>query len=240
MATEEKHTLNVLSGGAVKRGIAGVAKAFEKENGCTVTIQFATAPAMREKVEKNVTGADVIVAPVPSMKKFEDQGKVMKGTPIVAGSVMAGVVVKDGAKEPDLSSAASLKQDILDAEGLVYNQASSGIYIEKMIEGLGIADRVAAKTVRTPTGGGVMEHLIESSSRNEIGFGQITEIIVFKGKGVHLVGPLPKELENLTTYAAGVLRDAEDADLAQRFVSFIKTPAARAAFEATGVTPPKD
>jgi len=231
--------INVLSGGAIKRGIADVAEAFEKETGCKVNITFATAPAMREKVEKGEAAADVICAPVPSMKTFEEQGHVVKGTPIVAGSVMAAVVVKDGAKEPDISSADSLKQDILNAEGLVYNKASSGIYIEKMMENIGIADQVLEKTTRTPTGGGVMEHLIASSSKNEIGFGQMTEIMVFKGKGTHLVGPLPKELENLTTYASGVLSDAASPDLAQQFVSYVATDTAKAAFEATGVTPPK-
>ena len=231
--------INVLSGGAIKRGIADVAATFEKETGCKVNITFATAPVMREKVEKGETVADVICAPVPSMKTFEENSQVVKGTSIVAGSVMAGVVVKDGAKVPDISSAESLKRDILDAEGLVYNKASSGIYIEKMMENVGVADQVADKTTRTPTGGGVMEHLIASSSKNEIGFGQITEIIVFKGKGSQLVGPLPKELENLTTYAAGVLSDADSPDLAQQFVSYVATDTAKAAFEATGVTPPK-
>ena len=76
------------------------------------------------------------------------------------------------------------------------------------MDGLGIGDQVRDKTTRTPTGGGVMEHLIESSSNNEIGFAQITEVMVFKGRGTHLVGPLPKALENLTTYAAGVLSDS--------------------------------
>ncbi len=232
--------INVLSGGAIKRGIADVAAAFEKETGQKVNITFATAPVMREKVEKGETGADVICAPVPSMKDFEANGQVIKGTPVVAGSVMAGVVVKDGAKEPDISSADTLKQAILDAEGLVYNKASSGIYIEKMIDGLGVADQVRDKTTRTPTGGGVMEHLIESESTNEIGFGQITEIMVFKGRGTHLVGPLPKELENLTTYAGAVLSDADTPDPAKEFVSFLSTPTAKAAFEATGVTPPQD
>ncbi|MDB4173148.1 extracellular solute-binding protein [bacterium] len=231
--------INVLSGGAIKRGIADVAKAFESETGCKVNITFATAPAMREKVEKGETGADVICAPVPSMKTFEDNNQVVKGTPIVAGSVMAGVVVKDGAHEPDISSADSLKQAILDAEGLVYNKASSGIYIEKMMENIGVADQVTAKTTRTPTGGGVMEHLIASSSKNEIGFGQMTEIMVFNGRGTHLVGPLPKELENLTTYASAVLSDAASPDQAQQFVTYVATDTARAAFEATGVTPPK-
>lgn len=232
--------INVLSGGAIKRGIADVAKAFEKEAGCKVNITFATAPVMREKVEKGETGADVICAPVPSMKNFEENAQVVKGTPIVAGSVMAGVVVKDGAQEPDISSAESLKQDILNAEGLVYNKASSGIYIEKMMENLGVAEQVAGKTTRTPTGSGVMEHLIESSSKNEIGFGQMTEIMVFAGRGTHLVGPLPKELENLTTYASAVLSDAASPDLAQQFVTFVATDTAKTAFEATGVTPPKD
>ncbi|MEL0106062.1 MAG: extracellular solute-binding protein [Rhodospirillaceae bacterium] len=231
--------ISILSGGAIKRGIADVAEAFTKETGCKVNITFATAPAMREKVEKGEAGADVICAPVPSMATFEENSHVVKGTPVVAGSVMAGVVVKDGAKEPDLSSADSLKQNILDADGLVYNKASSGIYIEKMMERLGIAEQVLDKTTRTPTGGGVMEHLIESSSNNEIGFAQITEIMVFKGRGTHVVGPLPKELENLTTYASGVLSDAAEPELAKQFVAFVTTDTAKAAFEATGVTPPK-
>lgn len=97
--------ISILSGGAIKRGIADVAEAFTKETGCKVNITFATAPAMREKVEKGEAGADVICAPVPSMATFEENSHVVKGTPVVAGSVMAGVVVKDGAKEPDLSSA---------------------------------------------------------------------------------------------------------------------------------------
>jgi len=231
--------INVLSGGAIKRGIADVAKAFENETGCKVNINFATAPAMREKVENGETGADVICAPVPSMKIFEENNQVVKGTPIFAGSVMAGVVVKDGAREPDISSADSLKQAILDAEGLVYNKASSGIYIEKMMENIGVAEQVSAKTTRTPTGGGVMEHLITSSLKNEIGFGQMTEIMVFNGRGTHLVGPLPKELENLTTYASAVLSDAASPDQARQFVTYVATETAIAAFEATGVTPPK-
>jgi molybdate transport system substrate-binding protein len=127
----------------------------------------------------------------------------------------------------------------LDAEGLVYNKASSGIYIEKMMENIGVAEQVSAKTTRTPTGGGVMEHLITSSSKNEIGFGQMTEIMVFNGRGTHLVGPLPKELENLTTYASAVLSDAASPDQARQFVTYVATETAIAAFEATGVTPPK-
>lgn len=107
------------------------------------------------------------------------------------------------------------------------------------MERLGIAEQVLDKTTRTPTGGGVMEHLIESSSNNEIGFAQITEIMVFKGRGTHVVGPLPKELENLTTYASGVLSDAAEPELAKQFVAFVTTDTAKAAFEATGVTPPK-
>ena len=55
-------TLKVLSAGAVKRGVAQIAKEFERESGNKVTIEFATAPEIRRRVATG-EAADVIVAP---------------------------------------------------------------------------------------------------------------------------------------------------------------------------------
>ncbi len=55
------------------------------------------------------------------------------------------------------------------------------------------------KTTRVPTGGAVMKHLASSKTEREIDFGQVPEILVYKDQGVKLVGPLPREIENVTT-----------------------------------------
>jgi len=128
-----------------------------------------------------------------------------------------------------------LKQEILDSRSLVYNEGSSGIFVEKLLDRLGIAEEARAKTIRFSDAEGVMKHLAGSRTGREIGFGQITAILMRSDEGVKLVGPLPKEVENITVYAAGVSARAEAPELAHRFVRFLITPAAKAAFRSTGV-----
>lgn len=227
--------IRVLSAGAIKTGLGNLAAAFEQHTGHRVVIAFATAPVLRGRVLNGEASADVTVAPLPAMEDFEKRGSVLSGTSAVLGRVRAAVVVRRGAREPDVSTAVALKEEILNAASLVYNSASSGIYIEKLMERLGIAREVADKTTRVPTGGAVMKHLAGSRTANELGFGQVPEILVYKEQGVKLVGPLPEEVGNVTTYAAGVLSDAGDPILCSKFIRFLTTPSARETFKATGV-----
>ena len=43
-------TLKVLSAGAVKRGVARVAAAFEQDTGVKVTIEFTPVPEVRKRI----------------------------------------------------------------------------------------------------------------------------------------------------------------------------------------------
>ncbi len=227
--------IKVLSAGAVKRGVAELAAAFHRATGHEVDITFATAPVLRGKVEEGEAAADIVIAPVPAIEDFEETGRTVSGTGAVLGKVRAAVVVRDGAPEPDISTTEAFKKAVLAADSLVYNQASSGLYIEKLMEKLGVADEVRAKTTRVPTGGAVMQHLANSSAAVEIGFGQIPEILVYKDRGVKLVGPLPEGIGKITTYAAGLLAGADAPEPATAFIEFMTTPSARETFIATGV-----
>lgn len=228
--------LSVLSAGAVKAGLAEVASIFETETGHRVAISFATAPALRSQVESGQSRADVLVAPVPALDEFVAKARVVPQPRVVVGSIKAAVAVRAGARVPDIANAEVFQQEILAARSLVYNEASSGLYIEKLMEKLGVAEAVKQKTKRLPTGGAVMTYLADSSAEDEIGFGQVTEILVYRQKGVRLVGPLPEEIGNVTTYAAGVLTDAATPEVAGDFVRFLSTPGVHEGFVATGMS----
>lgn len=227
--------IKVLSAGAIKTGLAKLARAFEEETGHRVVIGFATAPVIRGRVDNEEAGADVVIVPVPTMKDFEKKGRIVSGSSAVVGKVRAAVVIRDGAAEPDISTAEALKKEILASRSLVYNEASSGLYIEKLMDRLGIAEEVKAKKTRVPTADAVMRHLAESKVENEIGFGQVPAILVYKDQGVKLVGALPKEIENVTTYSAAVLAGARPLELARKFIQFLTTQSAKKVFVATGV-----
>jgi molybdate transport system substrate-binding protein len=230
-------TLRVLSTGAPKGGVSACSETFGSRTGQRVEVRFVTAPVLRVKVEAGEADADVIVAPVARMDEFEAEGRVLPGIRSVVGSVKAGVVVWDGAPDPDISSADSLKAALLAADSVVYNVATSGTYIVGMIDRLGIADAIEDRVVRVPNGSGVMKHLAESGNPGAIGFGQLTEIRVHENRGVavRLVGALPKELENVTTYCAAVFGKAADPAGAKALVEFMGSDEGRRLCLASGL-----
>lgn len=229
--------LRILSAGAPKTGVARCAEVFSERNNVTVDVSFATAPVLREKVSDGSTNADIIVAPQSAFETFAHDGRIVTGSGGPLGGVRAAVVIKQGSKTPDISSESSLISSIMEANSLVFNVASSGQYIEQMIEDLGIAESTAHKTIRTPTGAGVMEHLSASNTEFEIGFGQQTEIQVQidKGLAVTLVGTLPGNLEKITNYSVGVLSESLNPELAGSLVDFMVSPEGKKIFEQTGV-----
>ena len=60
---------------------------------------------------------------------------------------------------------------------------------------------------------------------------------VLVAPGVELVGPFPAELQQELVFTSAVTADSKDADAARALIDYLRTPAARAALEAAGMTP---
>ena len=139
------------------------------------------------------------------------------------GKVGIGIAVREGALLPDISTTDALRQTLLNADSIVYADpakgASSGIYFAGLLDRLRIAEAVKGKTFLRP-GGSVVELVAEGKA--EIGVHQVTEILPVKG--VTLVGPLPPEVQNITTYAAGISTTAKQPEVAKQFLRFVARP----------------
>jgi len=225
--------IRVLSAGAVEPGLAGLIPAFERETGHKVNAAFATAPAIRKRISEGEV-VDVIVAPPALLDELVKGGKAAAANRIAVGRVGVGVAVRDGAPVPRIGSVEELKQSLLDAESVVYNEASTGIHVAGLLERLGIAERLKTRTTRYPDGAAVLGHLARGKGK-EIGFAATTEIVAYGKKGVKLVGPLPPEVQSYTSYAATALAAGAAAEAAQAFVRYLTAPQARAALAAGGV-----
>jgi molybdate transport system substrate-binding protein len=213
-----KSTITVLSGGAVEPGLNAAAAAFQKETGHTVKITYNTTPQMRKRVGAGDT-FDVVVAPPAAVKEFAAAGKVDQGG-VNVGRVGLGVVVRPGAPVPDISNAEAIKKTVVEAESVVFNRASSGLYFEELLKKMGVYGQIEPKAARYATGAEVMEHVLKGKGK-EVGFGPITEILQYKEKGLRLVGPLPAEIQNYTSYTAAPMKAATSKDVAQAFVRFL-------------------
>ena len=222
----------VLSGGAIEPGLHAAARAFEKQTGHTLKITFNTAPQIQKRIESG-DRFDVIIAPPAIMDGLVNAGLATAGGPSV-GRVGLGVAVRDGAPVPDISSTEALKRSVLDSDAIVFNRASTGSYFEGLLRKLDVWNAVEAKTTRYPDGASVMDHVRNGKGR-DIAFGAITEILLYKDKGLRFVGPLPSDVQNYTNYVATVTPQGSTSSAARELVGFFATPPSRQLFAAAGV-----
>src|SRR5688572_21221600 len=99
--TTSVRTLKVLSAGAVKGGVAKIAAEFERATGTTVTIDFAPAPDLRDRIAAGEV-ADIVILPQGMMDALAKQGKIAVDSRALLGRSRMGVVVHAKAPTPDL------------------------------------------------------------------------------------------------------------------------------------------
>jgi molybdate transport system substrate-binding protein len=232
-ATASAAEVKVLSAGAVEPGLHAFAVLVKRETGHELKIQFNTAPQIAKRLAASEV-YDILISPPAAIDGAAKDGKVIADTRVPVGRVGGGIIVRTGAPIPKVGTVDELKQALLQADGVVYNTASTGLYLDKLFARIGILDPIKSKTTRYPDGASVMEHVIKSKG-NEIGFGAITEIRMYEGKGLKLVGPLPAEVQNYTNYQAAVMTGSTQQDAARAVLKVLATPEGKAAFASGGV-----
>jgi molybdate transport system substrate-binding protein len=222
--------ITILSAGAVQPGLSKVIDAFRRETGVDVKVTFATVPAIRKRLSSADT-ADLVIAPPDLLDEVAAMGTSQCEERRTIGRIGVAVAVRDGASVPKIATVDEFKQSLLDAESVVYNQASTGIYLEGLFDRLGISMQVKDKTTRYLDFAAVREH-VSKGKQHEIGFGATTVIIESASKGLKFVGPLPAEIQNYTTYAAIVMTEHP---AAAALLDYLTSPAATKLFKSAGI-----
>lgn len=224
--------LTLLSGGAVEPGVHAAVHAFEKVSGHKVKITFNTTPQIQKRVAGSET-FDVVIAPPSATAEFAKAGKVDAGG-LDIGRVGSGVAIRPGAPVPAIATADDIRKTVLEAESITFNRASTGLYFENLLKKWGVYEQIEAKAARYATGAEVMEHVLKGKGK-EVGFGAITEILLYKDKGLRYVGPLPAEIQNYTSYTASVMSAGTQKEAAQALVKFLGGPPGKPLFVAAGI-----
>lgn len=229
----EAAELQVLSAGAMRSIVTELTAAFEKETGHTVKLTFGTVGVLKLKLADGAP-ADVVIMTQEAMQEMAGQGAIVEGSWTAIGRTGIGVAVREGAPKPDISSSEALKQALLATKSLTYvdpaQGGTSGIHFAGVLQRLGIADAVKAKTTLVP--GGYPAELV-AKGNVEMVVHQISEIIPVKG--VTLVGPLPKALQKTTVYVAGVTVASASQPASRTFVAFLVRPAFKPKLAAAGL-----
>jgi molybdate transport system substrate-binding protein len=227
--------IRVLSAPAIRQGLEALVESFQAETGHAVDLDYASGPNIGKRMDTERDVCDVVVAPQGVIDSRRDSGRFGVERAIPVGGVEAGVAIRTGAPAPDISTADAVREALLNAEAVVFNKASSGDFIAEMIVGLGVMDAIADRVQRFEDGRDAMEYLGKSGSDTALGFGQSTGLKVHEALGITVIGPLPEDIGNVTTYMAMRMPEAGDFDAAEALVEYLTNDAGRARFRETGV-----
>ena len=144
-----------------------------------------------------------------------------------------GVGIRKGAKHPDISTSAAMKQTLLNAKSLTYaREGASRPFLNQMYEKLGITAAVEPR-VSLEVGSAAAAARVAAGQSDMI----LTLISEIKPvEGIELVGPLPREFQNYVSFAGAVSPKSKNSASGQKLLKFIAGQTK--AFEAVGMERP--
>jgi molybdate transport system substrate-binding protein len=230
MTTVKASELKLIAGGSLAGLFKQLGPQFEQASGHTLSIHFDSTPNIISRINAGIA-FDVVVVPADVFKDVAAKSHLADPTDIAR--VGFGVIVREGAPKPDLSTSDNFKKALLAASSVASVPASAaGAYITKVYERLGIAEDMKARTrvQAAPT------EIATTVARGEAELG-IFLTNVFDAPGVALAGPFPADLQQELVFPAAIATDAKEAAAAKQLIEFLKAPAAANTIKAAGMTP---
>lgn len=230
--------VHVLATGALSAAFRELAPAYEQQTGNHLIISwgpsYGTSPDALPMRIRSGEAMDVCLMIRPALDEQIRKGKFVPDTRVDIVASRIGVAVQAGMPKPDVSSVDKLRDTLLAARSVAFSEGASGTYItETLFEKLGIADQMKARSVQIKG-----KELVGTALKRgdaELGLQQISELRAIDG--IEYVGPLPEAVQKTSIVSAALAANAKEPAGAAALISYLKTPAASAVLEKTGLDP---
>jgi molybdate transport system substrate-binding protein len=228
--------IKVLSAVVMKSALDSLAQAFERSEGHKVTMAYAPAGAIRDRIQGG-EAFDLTVLPRPIISNLATQAKVAPDSVAVLARSAVSVCARSGASKPDISTVEAVKRSLLAAKSIAYSDpakgGASGIHFARVLDRLGISEEIKPRTKLS--GPDSAEYVARGEA--ELCVTQTMEIL--RTPGVVVVGQLPAELQNTTdfVFSAATAANAKEQAAAQAFLKYLQTPEARQVLKQMGMEP---
>jgi molybdate transport system substrate-binding protein len=220
---------------AMKAAVDELAPPFERASGHVLRITYGPSGGLARRLNAG-EAADLIVVDGKALDELIKQGKVVAGRTDVARTGI-GIAVRKGAPKPDVSSPEALKRALLAAKSIAHTAPAGGgvtaAHVMGVFEKLGIAAEVTPKVKLAAGGPNGRVSVLVSSGEAEIGLQQVSELM--SNPQVEVIGMLPAELQQMTTYSAGATTSARQMEAAQAFIRHLAAPAAMTIYKTKGL-----
>jgi molybdate transport system substrate-binding protein len=230
-AAAQASEVRVLASNGIKAVVEDLLPQAQRTIGHPLAVQYRPTSALKKDIDAGAD-FDVVIVTVESIAELSKEGKTVggEGTPI--SRVGVGIGIRKGAPRPDISTPEALKRAMLGAKGIAYGPAGASLpYITKMLESLGIADTMKARTLLFDTSDQTNEAVAEGKA--DFGMTLVSEIL--PAKGVELLGPFPDAFQGYVRFSAAAGANAKNPEAANALIKFLAGPDALASIKARGM-----
>lgn len=223
--------VNVLCSVGLKAVMDALAPEFEKASKNKVVVKYDLAATLKKQIEGG-TPFDLAVLTPAMVDDLIKSGRLAADSRTVIARSGLALAIRKGAKKPDVSTADSFKRTLLDAKSIAYaKEGASGVYFAELVQRLGIADALKAKSTLTTTGDAVNEAVTHGTV--ELGVLPVSEILPIAGMEVG--GVFPPDVQSYIVMVAGVGTKAAQGSAARDLVKFLTAPAQLPVIKAKGM-----
>jgi molybdate transport system substrate-binding protein len=206
---------------ATKAVLAELANAYETRTRNVVVIESVGGVDAAKRVQAGEP-FDVVVLASDAIAKLLAAGHLVTGSEVDLARSGVAVAVPAGAPRPEIASEAALRRAVEAAPTIGYSTGPSGVALARLFERLGLAERIRDRIVTPPPG--VPVGTLVARGEVALGFQQLSELIHVAG--VDVLGPLPAEIQIVTTFSAAVGARARQPEDARALLAFMASPAA--------------
>lgn len=222
--------LKILTSNSTRPILDALIPAYEKSSGNTVTISGDSAKAMVARIRGGESG-DVIVLGSGAVKELAEAGFIDGASRRGFARAVVGVGVRSGTPHPDISTVDAFRNTLLASRAIAHTiHGASGMYIPTLLEKLGIAEQMKAKTVNRP--GGYIGTVVVAGEA-DIALQQIPELLAVPG--LDCVGPVPDAVQKSFETSIALFSASPHAQAAQAMIGFFASPAHTPLFRAKGL-----
>ena len=223
--------IKVWTARAMATVLAEIGPEFERTTGHKLNVVSDLPPAFARRAQAGEQ-FDILISGSATVDEWIKAGRIMAATRKDIARSGIGVEVRAGARKPDISSVEAFKRALLEAKSIAYLRVGSGLYIDGLVERLGIGGAIKSKVTRPESD--IVSELV-AKGEVELGLVVITQILTTPG--VELVGPLPREIQSHVMFTAGVSTNSKEPEASTQLIQFLTSRRAIAVIKAQGMDP---
>ena len=230
-AAAQTPEVRVLASNGIKAVVEDLRAQAEHAIGHAISVQYRPTAALKQEIDAGEP-FDVVIVTVESIVQLSKEGKTTggEGTPISRAGV--GIGIRKGAPRPDITTPEALKRAMLGAKAIAYGPTGASTpYITRMLDTLGIADTLKAKTLFFDTSDGTNAAVVQGKA--DFGITLVSEILPVQG--LELLGPFPNEFQGYVRFSAAVSANTKNPEAASALIKFLAGPDALSSIKARGM-----